>query len=274
VTIPIIIIITSIIIYIINNRKENIIRDTGCIKCILLLIGFLLYFIGLNFNSFSSYSQSALYFLFKHCGQILIYMISLIYILTGCELGTDKDEMDKIDIMEKYEITTIEDCSEKNKPKKHLSLNIDLLKKIEKQLNPGNDITQNSSKLTLINSDSMNKMDMLELNKSVNYVHSLCVEFTGIYIMIFCVFITFIIYYGKEKTEYIQQYDGKWRYKSPLESINMIANLSQLILIIYLVIKVIKVWNFIYIFSCLKYIGYSSIIWITMGSLVNVLKYI
>jgi len=212
--------------------------------------------------------------MFKHCGIFLIYIIILIYILTGCELGIDNDEMDKIKIIKNCEVTesegTLNDLKrngDNNNKQLTTTLNIDLLKKIEKQLNSENKINDSSS---ILKNSSMNKTDILKLNKSINYIHSICEEFAGVYIIMFCIFTTLIIYYGKKKTDYIQQYDGKWRYKSPLNSINVVVNLLQFILIIYLIVKVIKVWNFIYIFSSLKYIGYSSIIWITTGPLVNV----
>ena len=144
-----------------------------------------------------------------------------------------------------------------------------MLKKIEKQLNSGNEIYGSSS---ILKDNSMNKTDMLKLNKSINYIHSICEEFAGIYIAMFFIFTILLIYYGKKETEYGQQYDGKWRYKSPLDSINIVVNLLQFILIIYLIFKVIKVWNLIYIFSYLKSICYSSIIWITTGPIVNVYK--
>lgn len=282
VTIPTIIIILSLISYISYYKNENIIKDTGYIKSIILLIGFLLYFIGLNFNWFSSYGQSALKLLFNHCGIFLIYMILINYVLTGCELGIENNDIDKLHLIRKCEVTVINDSNirqNQNETKSNnvnmkratVSLDVNLLMKIEKQLNNGNDILTSNSKSSLLNNNnSMNKTDIRKLNKNISYVHSLNTELIVIYLFLFFMLTILIIYHGTETSELTQQLNGKWRYKSTLDTTNKIAYFIQFALIIYLVVKVIKVWNFLYIFTFLKYIGYASIIWVSTGPLINV----
>ncbi|OUM65972.1 hypothetical protein PIROE2DRAFT_6962 [Piromyces sp. E2] len=185
----------------VDLKKEGIIKDTGYIK-------------RLNFDWFSNYSQCALKFLFNHCGIFLIYLILIIYVLTGCELGINNNEMDKIYLIKKCELSTKEsltDFSENEKEHRKAK-------------------TINSKYSLSNNNKAMNKTEMLKLNKN---------------------------------SSEMQQYDGKWRYKSPLDSLNMVIYFSQSALIIYLIVKVMNIWNLIYIFTCLKYIGCASLIWIS-----------
>jgi len=206
-------------------------------------------------------------------------MITLIYISIGCELGMDEKEMNKISVVKNCEVDAMENTLNDTKNNKDIenhnqintAFNEDVLKEIERQLNFGHEMLETaSSHSSMMKKNNINKTDMLKLNKSINYIHSICEEFAGIYIAMFFIFTILIIYYGKKETKYGQQFDGKWRYESPLDTMNLVVNLLQFILITYLIVKVMKVWNLIYIFSCLKYIGYSTIIWITMGPIINV----
>jgi len=117
--IPIIlVIILSFIIFILVNRKSNIIKDTGLSQIFLFSIGILLYFISIYFLTYTSYLGCFLNFLFKHIGIILSLYIFYIYISFGYELGVE-DEAD-IEIDMEYYSTLPTSCNKSDllKPNK------------------------------------------------------------------------------------------------------------------------------------------------------------
>eukprot|EP00833_Pecoramyces_ruminatium_P018420 jgi/Orpsp1_1/1192452/evm.model.d7180000093395.1 len=127
------------------------------------------------------------------------------------------------------------------------------------------------SKLILFNDikDDESK-DTSGLNKCIEIIYSLNIEFSVICIISIIIYIMVVIFlkYSK-KDNLIQEYDGRWRYQCPLEHADLVANLIELLLLLFLIIKVIKIWVYIFVFKCVKYIGYSSIIWISIGPLAN-----
>lgn len=113
------------------------------------------------------------------------------------------------------------------------------------------------------------------MNTKIEYIHLVHIESVLIYILTYIIMIIVVLLYipksNSIENNYIQEFDGKWRYKCSLEYINSIMNAVELTLIIYLLLKVFKTWNYICVFKCLKYIGLSSLIWVTLGPLVNVI---
>jgi len=82
------------------------------------------------------------------------------------------------------------------------------------------------------------------------------------------------IFSYKNNKEYIHEYNGKWRYQCPLENYDMVADLIEFILLLYLMLLVVKIWNYTYIFKCTRFIGYFTILWVSIGPLINILSYI
>eukprot|EP00833_Pecoramyces_ruminatium_P000462 jgi/Orpsp1_1/1174494/evm.model.c7180000050324.1 len=109
------------------------------------------------------------------------------------------------------------------------------------------------------------------MNTKIEYIHLVHIESVLIYILTYIIMIIVVLLYipksNSIENNYIQEFDGKWRYKCSLEYINSIMNAVELTLIIYLLLKVFKTWNYICVFKCLKYIGLSSLIWVTLGPL-------
>ncbi|OUM60768.1 hypothetical protein PIROE2DRAFT_13406 [Piromyces sp. E2] len=131
-------------------------------------------------------------------------------------------------------------------------------------------------KLALLNQldsekkDDKDKTELFDLNKIIVYIHSFLVEVICIYVIILIILVSVTVGYHFKEGKTIQEEDKKWRYDCPLIKFDLILNLIEFFLLIYLNIGVIKVWNFIFVFRCVKYIRYSTIVWITIGPLANV----
>lgn len=188
----------------------------------------------------------------------------------GCELGMSLKEIEELKIIPGQDETL---NTEYNKTEIN-SLNEKILLKIEKELNQINKI--NKKKDLEIN--KLNKKDSLynstltlnRMNKKVENIHSLYIELIVLYFVFFIGFISLSIIYSFKQDDEIQELNGKWRYHCPLESINSFITLVELILILYLLSKILKVWNYMFVFKILKNIGYSVIIWTTLGPITNV----
>jgi len=109
-----------------------------------------------------------------------------------------------------------------------------------------------------------------KLNKSISYVHSLYLEIIILYFICCITILLLIIFNSLKEKEYIQEYNGKWKYQCPLIHYDIIADLTESLLMLYIIILATSIWNYTFIFKCIKYIGYSSITWFTLGPLVNV----
>ncbi|ORX79566.1 hypothetical protein BCR32DRAFT_269397 [Anaeromyces robustus] len=298
-------------------RNQSIIKDTGFIKCELILLGLILFFLSINFDIFTNYKNCASYFFLYHSGTLLIYIIFLTYVSTGYELGINYKEFEITNILQnkkaikrisrfilnKKEEETINDSAE--------TLDEKLIINIEKELNKIESFYNNnrnsqyyygtsknykedeeidnykyyslisspvktdcSSKTCLLNKMDSKKDDILRLNKSIKKIHSLFMEITVMYIIVL-IFIVFVIIYNSfnENKEIQQNFDGKWRYNCPLDRFNIIMDLIEFFALINLLCKVLKIWNFSYVFKCVKYIGFASMIWFTNGPLVYLISY-
>jgi len=268
-------------IYFIYHRKKMIIDDTGIIKSLLTLIGLCLFFSSLNFNEFSNYPSCALKFLFKHSGILLVCTIFLIYTSTGCELGLSYKELETLssNINTKPIIMDSDTDHSKEENSEDDSMNLALIKNIEKEINKLNssndkinkgESKKRSSMVLLYSHGSSNNIDMSMISKSISYIHILNVELILLYIIFLAIIIISIITNRNDKIIDIQDYEGKWRYECPLAKLNSSIDLVEFIYIIVVLTRAIKIWNYVYIFKCTRFIAYSSIIWIIMGPFANV----
>ncbi|ORX65789.1 hypothetical protein BCR32DRAFT_250582 [Anaeromyces robustus] len=274
-------IVVFIIIFITVNKEEKIIKDTGFLKCELTLLGILLYFISQIFDTFSNYSNCALNFLLKHSGILLIYVMFFTYIYTGYELGMDYKELERLNLnifKSETNICNNEEIRVQTKNKRQ-TIRESILFNIEKELNNFGTNHDNDNKkkksTSKVSVDKKSDMEILSnLNKNVFEVHNICMEVTIMY-FITCIIILFSVIICKYKDiKYYQELDGKWRYQCSLTNMENIMNLFEFIIIIYLIVLFIRVLHYTYVFKVLRYIGYSSIIWITMGPLPNLISYL
>lgn len=287
-----IVIILLLYIYIVIHKNEKIITDSGYIRFKFILIGMLSYFFSLYFNIFSSYSSCSLNLFFKHCGILLIYSMFLTYISAGYRLGMDNKKLERLNLSmfqsdkslnssHDNENTKINNNEIKKENYVSTTINDQVVFNIKKELNSFNKntdnidninkLSKNGSKLSVKNNKKENDtVIMKKLNKSISYIHSLYIEIIILYIITVIIIIFSIIIFSNTTKKYIQEFDGKWRYQCSLYRFDIILNLIELLLVFYLLVLSIKIWNYTFIFKCTKFIGYSNIIWMVLGPLANV----
>jgi len=113
--------------------------------------------------------------------------------------------------------------------------------------------------------------DISIFNKKIMNIYSLNVEcFLSFIVTFIIIIITLIVNKDFDKKNYIQDYNKKWVYECPLNKTNFIFNSMEFLMVIVFLIKVKKLWNYVFIFKSLKFIGYSSILLITLGPFINV----
>jgi len=301
------IIILLTMIFITIYRKQNIIADVGYIKIKLLLIGLLIYSFHFYFNSFHGYGQCALKYYMKNTGNFLIYLVFLIYLFTSQRLGLNHNDMDRLKLNafqsnEKSNVKYTECINNSqngmyvkniniennnsnnylnnNKNSKIESFSETIMNSIENALNNYNKNDDNEEK-TLenkttsrfsINTKKATNFDILkQLNKNVSSVHSFYTEVIYLFIIINIINIMLIALYARKTDKYLQvEYNNYWRYECPLNHIDVIANLITFTCIIYLLVIILKIWNYVYIFKFVRYISYSTFLWIVLGPITNV----
>jgi len=240
----VILILVIIMIYIYVFRKEIIIINTGFYKCELALLGIMFFFISFYFNPYENYTYCALKFFTKHNGILLTYAIFIIYISSGYRLGIKNDILRSVDISLFLKEKTVEE------------LNL------------------SESKQNIYQPQEQSFQIRRRLNKNILFVHSIVIEIIFIYFIIIISFLIGIFIFSKKETDDIQDSDGHWRYNCPLVSFDLIMNLIEFILISYLILLFLKQHNHTLTFKCVKYIGYSAFVWITVGPVANLISYI
>ncbi|ORX47898.1 hypothetical protein BCR36DRAFT_405219 [Piromyces finnis] len=298
----IIILISMVMIYFAFNKSMGIIKDPGFLKCELALLGLLLYFVSNHFNIFSNYSDCSLYIFFKHSGILLLYSIFLLFIEIGCELGINMNELYLINILPINNNDTIGDsCTNisksnfKEQKSRAASLNeIGFVENAlsEQKLKKSSLSGSLNSKFCLSKASLFNKNDNIDnlkkLDRSISYVHSLVTEVATTYIVTLILILLVIIFYSTKNNSkssinlneelvdrnYEQEHNGSWRYKCDLNKMELILNLTEFLLLFFLITKIKKIWNSTYVFKCTKYISYCILIWIMLGPLFNLVSYI
>lgn len=214
-------------------------------------------------------------FILKHSGVLLIYSIFMIYIFTGFKLGMNYKELERLNLKAFQSDTSLnyEEDKECNIDNKIESFTETILLNIENQLNKYA-LKKNESTMTTTSKKS-NEEILRQLNKNVLDVHSLYTEIIIFYTIVFFILILALLIFNKDQEEYEEEIDGGWRYQCPLIQWDIVMTLIEILLIIQLLLTYIKIWNYTYIFKCLKYIGYSTMVWVVLGPTANVCyKYI
>ncbi|OUM58116.1 hypothetical protein PIROE2DRAFT_16697 [Piromyces sp. E2] len=241
-----------------------------------------LYFLSFNFNIYSNYKNCAINFVLKHSGILLIYIIFLIYLYTGYQLGFNIKELDRLNLTI-FQSSKIEESPKSvnelssKKSNSNSTLKESVILNLEQELNNMN--IDNIMNQELVNGVTKffvqpkknNEINILnKLNKSISFVHSLYTEIFLLYIVLNGVFTFIVIYYSKKEDSYGQEFNGKWRYKCPIYNFDVVMDIIEILLVFYLLVISLTVYNYIYIFKCIKYIGYSTIVWVILGPLANV----
>jgi len=279
-------IILTLMLFIRINKKIKIIEDTGYIKCELVLFGLLLFFISLIFNNFNNYETCVIKYFTKHCGILLIYNMFFIYISTGCQLGLNYKDIEYKEILPFNNLLINSKESDKETTMKETkSFNEKMLLEVEKGLNnfenvnSGYNLKKVNSKMSIIKAN-INMDDKCSCNinlngrnKQVEYIHIINTELVILYIIFLIIFISITISYKSKSNILYQEFDGKWRYQCPFDYVDSILNLIELIMLFYLFFKAIRVWNYCFVFKCLRFIGCANGIWIVMGPFINVLYF-
>jgi len=286
---PTILLICCYIVFIIHNKKQGIINDTGFTRQILFSSGIMLYFLSNIFIFYENYTQCSIYFIFKNIGISLVITIFVINICFAHELGItknrltrynnnrdDHDDNDYYNNNEEAEIENeelIDNENENNENTKTYTIenaNIDKIniEKIKKQ---------NILYLSFENHFNIDDKNQISSNfiKKIKTIHSIFLEIIILYMITILSFFFLVLYY---KIQYdttfanniIQGTNGYWFYQCRLEKPDLIFNLFYFILVIFMIIMEILLKKHKFIFRYNKYIKYSAFVLISFGPTINV----
>ena len=333
ITIPIIITIIFITIFIFKNRKQGIIMHIGFFKVIIFSVGILLFFISNYFITYENYIECSLNLFFKHIG--IVTVISIFYIIIGfnIELGAKFDMNDENNIKnaknksllfsdedfvtseiiikssKRYSTENVNESSLNNledntysgdvkKKKDHSNLEKIIFKSLienklknERSFNfsntiknlykPESNIMKSANDIE-ITSNSLNRLEKQNqiFEKNIRATHSLFILVIITYIMVSLIIILMIIYEIKNINQIyltneasdniIQNINGEWSYKCPLEDFDLSLNSIEFIFFIIILLKGRHIYNYCFIFQCTHQITYSSGVAVIMGPLINV----
>jgi len=288
------------ILFIIINRKQGIVKDTGFYKILLLSIGLISFLISFFFITYTNFSECSWNFIFKHFGISSMMLILYLYIIQGFSLGVKVLKKGKdnkyyriksaIDFMMygneiKIVINDAPDInSDDNDDGKCDSITY---KKKFKNQRKSYFITNNSGSLNFSheNEDDFNCVNDI-LMKAEKHANSSTIEALLVYLIyIFVIFFILILYKWKDRKDekkynenednylehnLIQNTNGEWSYKCDLENVNIFFDIIGLIMLVIILIKGKQMNHYECIFSCIKYITYSCFVGIVLGPIVNV----
>jgi hypothetical protein len=107
INIPVYFIIIFYIIFVIINRKESIIVDSGFYKIFFFTLGIMFYFVSNLFSTFEDYKECSLHFMFKHFGLSIVFIMYSICICLASELSINNESKNKLKAVS-FEIVTTE----------------------------------------------------------------------------------------------------------------------------------------------------------------------
>jgi len=253
--------------FIIYYRKQKIINDTGYYKILIFSIGILFYFISIFLITYSDYSGCLLNFIFKHCGISTSITILYIYIEFSSYLGMPNITNNKFQFSsENYSNNDMDEnnCS-KTLNQRNNTNNIEMRKDSTQDKKNNNKLYDRMSVMT-VNDEIINK---------VKATRSSFIRISFFY-LIYLLFILFIIIYVSKRLKNDdnnsdQDDSGEFFYKCNLEKYEIIFYILKLLVYITILLKGKKIIMFNYIFLCLRYITYASLIGIIFGPTTNVI---
>jgi len=155
-----------------------------------------------------------------------------------------------------------------NKSSSHNIMANEKKSKMEKNNNKHDDYSNKESHLNDVHDNDLNV-----INKKTKYIYTLHIELLILFLLGLIILTTILVFFSANDTINIRENSGKWRYTCPLEGFNLLLNGIEMAYIILLVLKVLKIWNYVYVFKHIKYLGYSLLIWVTLGPLIDVNLY-
>jgi len=260
------------IIFIIYYQKQGIISDCGCYKILIFTIGITFYFISNYFITYSDYTGCLLNFLLKHIGDSISLLILYNYIVFGTNFGMQNVANKKF----KFSTKSNDELNSNN-----CNYNDNIIQNsntIDSEKNKT--LNQNNNQNRKDNNKLYNRISIMTINdeiiNKVNLTRSLYIQTIFIYLM-YILFIIFMILYVKSSykddvIKSIQENDGNFSYQCQLENYDIIFYLIKLLMHVVILIKGNKILMFNYIFVCIKYITYTSLIGIAFGPTANVTK--
>ncbi|ORX77658.1 hypothetical protein BCR32DRAFT_270514 [Anaeromyces robustus] len=345
--IPFLIIICAYIIFIIINRNNNIVKDTGLFKILLLSLGVILYFSSTFFETYNDYSGCTISFLNKHLGSFLVLIILYIYNELGHELGIKSVKDDKFTMLlssvKSGDNSNITDnqlpsmsssLKDVNQIKKTSSTDLDkfpsnnnlkhkegingsseryyqsndsllaskksffsvnnIKKLVHENSRIGNFLNRSEDSIDYKSSNlSLRDIKNIILKKDIRNSHSIILESLIIYFVYIAttllIIITFAINESNSNIIYeseISENDniinnkhlvqnirnGEWSYKCNLDTYDLFYNIVDLILLIIILLRGKQIYHFQCIFKCTKFITYSSILFVFLGPIFNIIS--
>lgn len=257
----------------------------------------MLIFFSLNFDCFMNYTSCAIKYFFKHIGILLTLMIFLLYNSSVQKLGINTEDPKDLNMISDISTSNIYSIIGKNGINYETYITENINNNNDSNGNNSNDKNSNNNdnknngnssnnknknniydqtnSLIKIKKDYIIKNNELayikKLNKNILYLHSISIEYILSYTFSFIILIILMILNSFSEAKLIQEGNGNWRYQCPLDKLDLILNIIEFIIIVYLTRISINTWNYSYVFKCTKYINYSIIIYITMGPLINVI---
>ncbi|OUM70113.1 hypothetical protein PIROE2DRAFT_1794, partial [Piromyces sp. E2] len=154
------------------------------------------------------------------------------------------------------------------------------IKNISNKLLSREDITNRcneNSNAELPNKNKGKRKKNKHVIKCIRNAHSIFIEVLFVY-PLYVISLTIVTLWYKIKDNnnsidddhFIQSDNGQWFYQCDLVDNDIIYYLLELILLIFILIKGIKILNYECVFKCTKYIIYSVIVDIALGPIVNV----
>ena len=246
------------IIHLIIYRHIKIIKNQGFSKNLFFQVGIIFLFTSQIFTSHINYDYCVFHLILKHAGFGLIYLVLLIHIISGVELGTvniggEKPIVFSLSSDKESGISSISESLESFKEKRCSSI-------INSIPLPMNTMEENQKLKSIFK--SIKKTHYL-------YVEGLFIYFIFIISVLFYIIIKFIKLHQSDHFE--QDHNGLWLYTCSTDTYENILNIFEFLFIIILLSKIKYLWNLNGIFKNTKYISYAVIVWIATGPLINVI---
>jgi len=264
------------LIFIIINRKEGIINDTGFNRILLFSFSIMVFYISVFFITYDDYTNCSLNFLFKNVSISTVIYVFYTYISQGFILGfkvfsNEKNKHGFLTGTPSLDAEPDENEDEDNGNLKSSENENNFKTRIQSVLIQNYYGSVNVSKT---NQESMEWFDGI-IRKSENRANSDLKEAIIIYIVYLISVIFVVIFYkirdSKTKDDNIaKDKNGEWCYKCNLEQVDLVYNLIDVMALFIIFLIGRKTIKNECIFNCLKYIFYSFYVLITMGPTVNV----
>jgi len=270
-------------IFIIIFRYKSIIYNAGIIKILIFSFALIMYFLSNFFTTYRNYFQCSVYFIIKHIGLSIIFVVLHIYLILNLKLGIKRNKKQFSFIGQYNDSSYFE--SEAPNTNNNINESQNFVKNNNKAIIKGNksllslrsyrkESKDNATSTSLIDEDN------IHFGKKIKRIHSTIMEILFLHFIFIVVIFMFIIFYWKknknnEDNNIYHSKNGEFIYKCPLGQADLVMNFLYFLLIIFLYITGKSVIKYECIFKYIQYIVYSTYSLIVVGPIVNVnLKYV